>query len=272
MPGLCFLFWNLNRRPLHDRAARIAAGRAADLVVLAECPTPPADVISALAAAGAGRFHEADGSCGRLRVLSRLGRRVVRFVFADDLDRWLIYRVMPRFAPELLLAVAHLPSKTNIQEPTQRLAARTLAADIDQNEDRRKHQRSVLVGDLNMNPFEEGVAGAGHLHGVMARTVAASEERSVHGRPYRMFYNPMWGLLGDRTPGPPGTYYRSAAEAVNYYWNTYDQVLVRPELADRLTGPEVLVTDGVTSLLTVNGLPDRTTGSDHLPLVFRLDW
>lgn len=123
-----------------------------------------------------------------------------------------------------------------------------------------------------MNPFEQGVAGAGALHGVMVRAVAEREDRLIEGRNYRMFYNPMWGHLGDRTTGPPGTFYRSAAEAVNYFWNTYDQVLVRPELIDRLTELQVLDWDGTSSLLTPNGLPDRTNGSDHLAPAFRLDW
>jgi hypothetical protein len=67
-------------------------------------------------------------------------------------------------------------------------------------------------------------------------------------------------------------YYRGAADAVNYFWNTYDQVLLRPELAPRLSRLSILDGDGVESLLTQNGLPDATNGSDHLPLLFRLEW
>lgn len=205
-------------------------------------------------------------------MFSRLHRRALRFQFLDPQERWLLYRLFPGWTPELLFAVAHLPSKLNIRDATQSLIVQPLAADIAQTEDRRGHRRTVLVGDLNMNPFEEGVAGAGHLHGVMTRAVAGREERLVEGRTYRMFYNPMWAQFGDRTDGPPGTFYRSAAEAVNYYWNTYDQVLVRPELISHLRHAEVLDSDGTDSLLTKNGLPDRTNGSDHLPLFFRLEW
>lgn len=177
--------------------------------------------------------------------------------------------------PELILAVAHLLSKRDAQPPTQAALARYLVADLRALEKRRNHQRTIVVGDLNMNPFEEGVAGADALHGVMTRRLAAAGERVIQGRGHGMFYNPMWGFLGDwnkLVPGPPGTYYRSAAETVNYFWNTFDQVLVRPELADRLTAVSVLDHDGAASLLTPNGLPDRNDGSDHLPLLFRLEW
>jgi hypothetical protein len=123
-----------------------------------------------------------------------------------------------------------------------------------------------------MNPFEPEVSGVLGLHGVNSAAVAARETREVRGDEFRMFYNPMWGLMGDRSQGPPGTFYRGAADAVNYFWNTYNQVLLRPELAPRLSRLTVLDTDGLESLLTRNGLPDVTNGSDHLPLLFRLEW
>lgn len=132
----------------------------------------------------------------------------------------------------------------------------------------------MVVGDLNVNPFEHPVAWAGALHAVMSRDLITRMhgEREIRGAEYRFFYNPMWGLLGDRSPGPPGTYYRSSSESVNYFWNTYDQVLLRAELMNRLQALAVPDSDGASSLLTRNGLPDSVNGSDHLPLVFALDW
>jgi hypothetical protein len=47
---------------------------------------------------------------------------------------------------------------------------------------------------------------------------------------------------------------------------------MRPALAGHLTELSVLDSDGTESLLTVNGIPDATNGSDHLPLLFRFDW
>lgn len=115
---------------------------------------------------------------------------------------------------------------------------------------------------------------AGGLHAVMSRDLLERRdgERTVRGVGYSLFYNPMWGVLGDRTPGPPGTYYRASSESVNYFWNTYDQVLLRQELMSHLRDVLVPDNDGVNSLLTAAGLPDKVSGSDHLPLVFRLDW
>jgi len=147
-----------------------------------------------------------------------------------------------------------------------------LVADIRALEQQEGHERTIIVGDLNVNPFETPVAWAGGLHGIMDRRVVERETREVRGREYSMFYNPMWGFFGDRTPGPSGTYYRTSSESVNYFWNTYDQVLLRPTLTTHLSDLRVLDADGADSLLTPSGLPDAVSGSDHLPLLFRLDW
>jgi hypothetical protein len=81
----------------------------------------------------------------------------------------------------------------------------------------------------------------------------------------------MWGLLGDRAIGPPGSYYYSASSSIEYFWHLFDQVLLRPELMDTLKVLEILHTDGESSLLNQLGRPDSRTASDHLPILFRLD-
>lgn len=40
---------------------------------------------------------------------------------------------------------------------------------------------------------------------------------------------------------------------------------------DSLRALQILDSDGQTSLLTANGLPDAASGSDHLPLLFQID-
>jgi len=83
----------------------------------------------------------------------------------------------------------------------------------------------------------------------------------------------MWGHFGDGSIGPPGTYYDDRSGHVAYFWNMFDQVLVRPDLLDYFATEDVqiLTDDGLEALLTRNGRPDSTMASDHLPLLFRLD-
>ncbi len=176
--------------------------------------------------------------------------------------------------PAFLLFAAHLPSKLHAAETDQLLVANQLAGNVRAMEIDQGHERSMVVGDLNANPFEHALVWAGGLHAAMSREVVGRlrGERTVRDVRYPLFYNPVWGVLGDRTPGPPGTYYRSPSGGVNYFCNTYDQVLLRAGLMDHLRAVTVPETDGVTALLTANGLPDAPNGFDHLPLVFTLDW
>jgi len=82
----------------------------------------------------------------------------------------------------------------------------------------------------------------------------------------------MWGHFGDRDRNPAGTYYRDSGQHVNYYWNMFDQVLIRPSLLDMFPseGVEIVTHAGRIPLLTSTGVPNRRTGSDHLPLLFTL--
>jgi hypothetical protein len=80
----------------------------------------------------------------------------------------------------------------------------------------------------------------------------------------------MWNLLGDATPGPPGTYYYNNSEPKVYFWNMFDQVLIRPQLVDKFNGQTLAIVQSVgdISFLSESGTPNGDLASDHLPLIF----
>jgi len=82
----------------------------------------------------------------------------------------------------------------------------------------------------------------------------------------------MWSIRGGANPGPAGTYYHGKGE-VCYFWNAFDQVLVRPALLDALDPDGVAIPTRLkdVSLLTPRGRPDANAASDHLPLAFSLN-
>jgi hypothetical protein len=131
----------------------------------------------------------------------------------------------------------------------------------------------VLVGDLNLNPFDHGVVSTAGLNGTMTKRIAGRGNRVVQGSSYQFFYNPMWNCFGDASGQPPGTYYYERGDHVSYFWHMFDQVLVRPDLMGSFSHDHlrILHTDGQVSLVTPAGSPDSKKASDHLPLVFRLD-
>lgn len=266
-----FLFWNVNGEPLEQRIARLARANDVDVLMLAECDSRPEQVLQALNQGATVKYCYPFSKGERIRIFTRLPETSLIDHFNSPLDRLTIRRLQVDGSIDILLSVLHFQSRMNWTQEAQNLEATVIAREIAQAEDEVSHRRTILVGDMNMNPFDGGMVGAQALNGVMTRKLAAMVERIVAGRSYRCFYNPMWGLFGDRTPGPPGTYFHRSSDPTNQYWHMFDQVLLRPELVESLHNLEILDTDGGLSLLTKHGgRPAKSTGSDHLPILFQL--
>lgn len=266
-----FLFWNLFKKQRLDRVVQIVKTHKVDVLMLAECVIDQSELAKSLRIAVDPSFSVTESSGGKITILCRLPRSSIIEVFDDPFGGMTIRKVEVGPPPGIILAVVHLPSRVSWDKEDQSLQMTSLVRDITSTEDQLGHRRTILVGDLNMNPFDSGVVGAQALHAVMTRQLARREERQVMGKAYRIFYNPMWSLFGDRTPGPAGSYYHRASNPGNLFWNMYDQVLLRPGLMDHLTDLEILTTDGQSDLVTRHGLPKKSDCSDHLPILFRMD-
>lgn len=269
---LTFLFWNLKRNNCLKAIGRLAKAHDIDVLMFAECSLGVADLLEELNSGGhSAQFHYNPGNCERIAIYSKFTTRSITPIFETH---WLTIRhLQPPGKLDLLLVATHLPSKLNQSEGSQTLAMTEIAKDIHRMEEKTGHGRTVLVGDLNMNPFEHGIVAASGLHAVMDRRIAGRGQRKVNGKSYPFFYNPMWSLLGDASTGPPGTYYRHESEQVAYFWKMFDQVLLRPAILPIFDNKNlaILETDGVASFLKSNGTPDEKTASDHLPILFRLN-
>ena len=272
MPTTRFLFWNIDRKPLAGAVAALAEIHRADIIVLAECAIEPGKVLLTLNQDGPGDFHFPLGMSEQLLIFTRFSRDFLQARF--DSERVSIRRLAMPARPEVLLAVAHFPSKLHWSSDSQAFECTKLATQIAADEDHAGHRRTVLLGDFNMNPFEPGLVGAGGLNAVMSRQIASRATRTVQGSEYRFFYNPMWGHFGDRRSHTAGSYFYDSAEHVSYYWNVFDQVLVRPELAERFDPDQlkILTSIDTQSLVRQDGRPDTRHYSDHLPIIFELDF
>jgi len=268
-----FLFWNMGNRPLQERLAKMVRVHEVDIVMLAECAVSPNVIETALAQQTDQDYRLAPTvDVEKIVVFSRLGQSALIHQFSDYMGRMTIRRLhLSDEQDDLLLAVVHLPSRVNFSNDDQMLIAQDLATYIARLEQETEATRTVLVGDFNMNPFDAGMVAAQSFHGMMTKQLAQKGERKVQGKSYRFFYNPMWRFFGDRDDTPSGTYYWQASNPVNQFWNLYDQVLLRPELMHSLRDLKILDSDGEESLLAQGGMPNKTAGSDHLPIYFQLE-
>ncbi|MFN0124353.1 MAG: endonuclease/exonuclease/phosphatase family protein [Blastocatellia bacterium] len=266
-----FLFWNINKRPLEQLVADLVSEHQVDVLILAECIIPVGRMLETLNPGTTSEFHATYSECEKIQIYTRFSGRFIEPLFESG--RFTIRRIRLPLRTEILVAAVHLPSKLYWTDHSQNLECSELARTIREVEENVGHARTLLVGDFNMNPFEEGVFAAAGLHSVMARSVALRGKRTVQGRDYPFFYNPMWGHFGDRIAGPPGTYYYERAEHTTMFWNMFDQVMLRPDLVPLFEDTELLIVDmvGDKSLVSPTGLPDTLIGSDHLPLLFGLN-
>jgi hypothetical protein len=272
MPTTRFLFWNINRKPLADLVGRIAHARAADVVILAECDIDAADLLLSLNQGSPGGFHDSAGINRTFSVFVRFSPRFLKPRF--DSERVSVRHLSLPARSSILLAMTHLPSKLYWSDDSQAFESTELARRISTEEDKVGHQRTVLVGDFNMNPFEPGMVAAAGLNCVPTRRLAARGVRTVQGREYRLFYNPMWSHFGDATRDTAGSYFYSSAEHVSYFWHIFDQVLIRPVLAQQFDPRkvEIVASVGEHSLVHADGRPDAVACSDHLPVIFELEF
>jgi hypothetical protein len=269
---LNFLFWNLNRRTLADHLVSLTVHHDLDFVFLAECTIPPRLLVDRLSTRGK-TYFEVAGLPGALGGISRFGAEQLKPQFDSPNLRLALRKFVHPDHPELLIAIAHLPSQLHSSRASADMECVTLSRIIRDEEGKVGHKRTLLIGDLNVNPFNDGVLGTQGLHAAMTKELAFRGARTVKGTSYPFFYNPMWSHFGDGSGGPAGTYYYERGEAVECLWNMFDQVLLRPELARYFDPRElrILTEAGSVQLVRGNGRPDVRSGSDHLPVFFKIN-
>jgi hypothetical protein len=296
---LTFLFWNLGgelpdgtpdrvviqrRVRLRSILANLTRQYQVDILILAECPLPTRTILDAINDQNPLPYASPDARslCPRVTIYPRFPRRYLGWFGALESRHYTCRHLRLPAREPLILFAAHFGSKLFKSDDSQTSAAPLISQVIRQAEKKARHDRTLVVGDLNMNPFDPGMVTAEGLNAVMTKALVLEGDRTVDNVAYPFFYNPMWGLFGDAThelhpPGdpehePPGTCFYRPRESKWYYWNILDKVLLRKGLLARFRNRElrILVGDGQQSFLTAEGIPDRQGVSDHLPILFSL--
>lgn len=186
------LFWNLNRNPLHRTIGSLALKHDVDVIILAESRISVGDMLSSLNSNRA-EYHYSAGECLKIEIYSRFPSTFIRPL--HETQRLTIRRVTLPGRMELLLAALHHVDKRQWKAESQSDEMTRIAERIRHTEVRVGHSRTLLVGDLNMNPFEHGVAGARGLHAVMTRQLAERGQRTVQFRRVSVLLQPDVGSL-----------------------------------------------------------------------------
>lgn len=180
-----------------------------------------------------------------------------------------VFNIKDRDKKYLIFAV-HLPSRYKKERAHLNMYAAQISREFEQIEKERNTENSIVVGDFNMNPFDDGMVSAVSFNAIMCPKIAKKKSRKFEYEERKFYYNPMWHLMGNYMNLAKGTFYYSS-EQNSYYWYTYDQVMLRPSVIDKFDNDELKIVDSINekSLLTKTGIPDKKRISDHLPIKFK---
>jgi hypothetical protein len=168
------------------------------------------------------------------------------------------------------LGIVHFFDKRNWDIFGQAGQSQLLAESVRRLEKKHKCERTILIGDFNMNPFDPGMVSVTGLNAMMTKTCIENGTRVLQGVKYPFFYNPMWNHFGDETAGPSGTFYHRSSSQGFYGWNMLDQVLLRQSAIPVFQRVEIVSRVESKSLASAKGRPSASIASDHLPLLLCL--
>lgn len=268
---LNFLFWNLNKNNLLDAILKLVDFNKINILILVENTIDPIDISAKLTSLNKNfTFAETIGQ-SNIYIFTTLESK--HFLPFYDENRLSLRIIKIPNGKQIHLGVIHFTSKLYFSDSSQLSESFEISKVISQKEYEIDCHNTVLVGDFNMNPFEDGMINANSFNATVDRKIALRGKRVVQGRSYKFFYNPMWNMFGDEKNGPIGTFFYERAEHKTYFWNILDQVIIRPGVIDNFNfeSLEIIDTLGETSLLDSNGYPNKIKYSDHLPIKFSIN-
>lgn len=172
-----------------------------------------------------------------------------------------------------LLIVTHFMSAMYKSELARAQKVNELSREISKLEEicGREHKKyhTIIVGDFNLQPFSDGIISVHDFNAIMDENRARKEFRLLDGVERKFYYNPMWQVLGKRGC-VPGTYYNeNDQDDRSFYWYTFDQILLRPDVIDDFDWNEFAIVEkiGEKNLISENKI-DKNRYSDHLPIKF----
>lgn len=262
-----FVFWNAAKKKVNGDIISLVRATGANVFALAEYADDPVDLLGQFALAGLD-----------FRRIPVIGCRLIT-LFADfndslvspfrEADRYTIHEFRLPGKQPFLACFVHLPSKLHRSPEDQSYGASILRRDIEASEAAAGHTRTLILGDFNMNPFENGMVSVSALNSLPCLFTANATSRVHQGQQSFFFYNPTWSLMGDLDE-VPGTYFHGSPDSLSHYWNTFDQLLLRPSLGQEFSKESLkaITMAGTTRFACAKGRPVR---GDHLPITFEIN-
>lgn len=258
------LFWNTSKNPrINSYIQDIIIDNKIDIIVLAEYKANIDSLKSMLYKYDINMNQYESIGCDRITLLGNY--KDIEPAFQNA------YCSLQVIQSKYILACVHLPSKLHCDRSKKDIVVREIIYEIQMLEEALSCDNTILVGDFNENPYEFGCLAADGFHGLPDYIEAKRKYRKILGNKFKMFYNPMWNLLGDFS-FPSGTFFYNGNDVENPFWNIFDQVMIRPCLRKKFIDDElkIIYQAGESSLINSKINRPEKKISDHLPIVFEI--
>lgn len=264
------LFWNTNKKDLSDIVVALANENNIDMLFLAESGIKPHLLLTKLNNVSNRYYFNRIRGCEKIHIYTRYNDRALKII--SETSRITARELYSYKLKESISFIClHYQSKVNWDEGDQNAYSSEIQNFIKRVEAKTRHKNTIVFGDFNMHPFQNGMIQSTGLHSTMDANVALKRSRRIEDNIYDYLYNPMWSFLGDNSKGKvSGTLYYSPSKPLNYHWNLFDQVLIRPSLIASFDNSYLDIITKFSNIdLLKNGIIDNAY-SDHLPIKFSL--
>ena len=152
MISIRLLFWNMGRAATPSLLAALIADEAPDIVVLIESEHGIAATVEEVSSHSGLLYDVPLNYSDRFQFLVRMPPE--RMQPLEDGPNMAIRHVRPVLGQSFILAACPWPSKLHASEKDQELLCTRWASRIRVAEVTVNHHRTIVIGDLNMNPFD----------------------------------------------------------------------------------------------------------------------
>lgn len=266
------LFWNTfrtrNKGNIDNCIMDLVSEKGCDIIILAEYLEPIVNLCNMVNTDSELEYKPIPNYSGCDKIKGIINAKYA-IESIQEQARYQIVKI-ETMAYKLLIGMIHNVSAFHNSKETQAVILEQFSCDINEAEKSQSIKNTMVIGDLNVNPFEPACIAANTLHAIPFAEEVEKTTRIVVGKEYQKFYNPTWKLLG-RKEIPYATYYYSNSDAVNYYWHMFDQVIIRPRLIPAFFEESLsIIIETENHKLLKGGKPDMESYSDHLPLFYEM--
>jgi len=252
------LFWNLYKKENSKYVIALLTSEEIDVAIFAEYEGLLLDKISS----ALNGYYIQYGLGGNDKIVAIIKGNIDVNVKREQ-SRYTLYTA--RIEQQIVhIGGVHLQANPHASSTDRAITLHDLTCDIRSLEKETASDNTIVIGDFNANPFSLEMISKKGMNAVVFKGLIDLHENVKHeGQQLRRFYNPTLLLLSEEKKQYGSYYYGSGSETL--YWNMYDQVVMRKQLANAIVDMKYCKSAGNYQLVTKYGLPKKSI-SDHLPL------